>query len=451
MSVLSAVARRTGSVRVRTHASTPWPLATGFLLWAAISCLLVTRVAPPGYRLSFEPFTMVDFRDSVWIPVHDFVHGGVPWDRASFGPAHPEAQFFPLYLPHYWYPAALLLVLPYRVAALLWMALLVATLVWLVETALRQWAPGRLARRPWLVAVATAASLALRPVQTALSQGNWAILCAAGSVLALTANHGRRSTATGRAAWSDPAAWGVVVALVKPPVGLALVLVLLCTRRAGAALRGLALTTLLDLPIALVVVGRRGLGGALSVLRRCISDGDGATAGDPHFTRIDVVATVGRLVAHPSSPLLAGCWLAVAVACLALGAHLYRTVGELDAATMTTGSLAVVLLTPNLHYAMVVLLPAALALVVQAVRSTPRAGEPRRASRRDRVWSGLAAALLVLPLLSPVRASGHLGISPQNANLVYALSLLAELLVLLLWQLDGRGLYLGRQAARRAR
>lgn len=254
------------SVHVRRCGSPVWSVATAMGLWLVLGTLVAVRATGPDDVISFHPFSLVDFRDSVWLPVLHFMDGGIPWDRPSFTGTYPEVQFYPLYVPSYWWLTAPLLLLPYRAAAVLWTGLLVACLVWMVHRSLTLWFEDTLSRFPWLVAAVTAATLVLRPVQTSLSQGNWALLCAAGTMLALVGNHGLPGRCLGIERWISPVVLGTCVAIVKPNVGLPLLLALALTGRAREACRALGLTTLLGLPIGLIIAQRAG----------------GSSAGHPH-------------------------------------------------------------------------------------------------------------------------------------------------------------------------
>ncbi|GAA1389943.1 hypothetical protein GCM10009599_05600 [Luteococcus peritonei] len=404
----------------------------GVVVWLALSVLAWRNVVLPDEPLAFGPFTMVDFRDSVWIPLDDFVHGGIPWDRPGFTARHRGVQFFPLYVPTYWYATVWLLLLPYRVAAVLWTGILVASLVWLWHTSLSLFLGRAYRRRPWLVAALTLASLALRPVQTALSQGNWALLCGAGAVAALLP--ALRREPEGRTRWS--AVLGLLLALVKPPVGLPLLVALVLLRRRREAAWGLGLSVLLSVPVCLVVWHRAGsFGSAWRMLVRTVSDGDGATAGDPHFTRMDVLATLARVPALDQALPLALGALTVVLLTLGVAALLWRRHGS-TALVLSGLALGIVLPTPNLHYALVVVLPLLVAL--------PSLSVTRWSIDRTAALACLAAWLLVgLACLSPVRGGLRIGISPQQANLAYAVSLLlaAGLVALVaLWDLQRAGL-----------
>ena len=56
-----------------------WASATALAIWALLSVLTWRMAVLPHQPLAFHPFTMVDFRDSVWIPLDDFLRqGGIP-------------------------------------------------------------------------------------------------------------------------------------------------------------------------------------------------------------------------------------------------------------------------------------------------------------------------------------------------------------------------------------
>lgn len=408
-----------------------WSGLTVLLLWLALAPLVWCNALLPDDPISFHAFSLVDFRDSVWIPVDDFARGGIPWERDGFTSRHPGVQFFPVYVPTYWYPAALLLLLPYRLAAVLWTGVQVFALVSLWHRSLRLFAPRWFARWPWLVAVVTALSLALRPVQTSLAQGNWAILCGSGVVMAL-----QRSLAPARPeSWPQRridwwAVLGVVLALVKPPVGIPLMVVMVAMRRTREALVAFAIATAASIPVCLVVWQRAGgFDAALRILERTISDGDGATLGNSHYTRVDVLATLARIPALNHAAPLALAVLVTFVLTAGLAAWGLRR-GAAPAPVFSSAALAVVLVAPNLHYSLVSILPVLVGLFAHAVRLS------QRGNRAEAALSGAAWFLATLACLSPVRGSAVGPVTPQMANLAWALCLLLAALVLavLLWR-----------------
>lgn len=421
------------SVHVRRCGSIAWSVATAMGLWLVLGTLVAVRATGPDDVISFHPFSQVDFRDSVWLPVLHFMDGGIPWDRPNFTGAYPEVQFYPLYVPSYWWLTAPLLLLPYRMAAVLWTGLLVGCLVWMVHRSLTLWFEDTVTRNPWLVPAVTAASLLLRPVQTSLSQGNWALLCAAGSMLALIGNCGLPDRRIGLERWFSPVVLGTCVAIVKPNIGLPLLLALAITGRAREAGRALGLTAMLGLPIGLVVAQRAGgVPQATHILLTTLRDGDGAQPGDTHYTRLDLSATIGRILDNPYHPavVLGGIALA-SVLTLGFGAIAVRRWGVLDARAVTLLALATAVVTPNLHYALLAALPALVALCAASLRL----------QRAGRSWlaavPAVDAGLVGLVMLSPVRGGSRAGLTPQLANMTYGVVLLLAVLLAAVWVAEG--------------
>ena len=85
--------------------------------------------------------------------------------------------------------------------------------------------------------------------------------------------------------------------------------------------------------------------------------------------RIDVVATLGRILPDLGTPAILAALVMTALLAASAVSAAHRRRGALDARTVTAAGLAIVVLTPNLHYAMLVLLPALWYLLRRRTRS----------------------------------------------------------------------------------
>lgn len=333
-----------------------WALCT--LVWCLV---VIPRTGPLESPPQGRPFAFADFRDTVWLPIRDLLSGGVPYDVQNYLERYPWAQEFLLYVPHYFLLAWPLALLPFDVAATIWMAFLIGCVVMLVAVGVRSaaavWAGGVawLERAPWLVPLGTLALTFTPVVNQPLRSGQWAIPCALGAVLALTSPSMRWQVA------------GVMLAMVKPPVALPLLVLLVARKAWRPALAGVALTGLAALPIGVIVLVRLGgLGKGLDVFANNFSYGYtspvGGTSGDRvASTRVDITGSLWRAgvdITPTLTAVLAGTLLVVAVAAAVVALHRF---GAMHPATLVANGVAIACAVPNELYATMVLVPAVVA------------------------------------------------------------------------------------------
>lgn len=389
-----------------------WPLVAWVVLIVIVLPLVARDLAPLDSEEATRPFGFLDFRDTVWVPIRDWLAGGVPWDTGSYLSRHPASQDFLLYVPSYFVVALPLVALPYRISAFVWVGVMAAALVWLTEASLRLFVTPRW-RRAWLVVPVVLLLLATRPVRTAVSQGQWAMLSGAGAGLLLLR---RGSASDGLAA---------MLALVKPPVALGVLLVQGALGRLRPLLRPWALSALLALPVAITVLVR--MGGwepTIAMVRASLGAGDGVVGGQRGANgprRIDLWWIADPGLAAPWSTLVV---LAAGAAVLAALAVLARRWGPRHPYPVCLAGLAMVLLVPNQLYAMVVLIPGLVAMVGQCLSDLGPRGDARPGRRRlvaDVAVTGLLLVAMAVPggVLTEARVHGLI-----TAALIDALAIL---------------------------
>lgn len=403
---------------LRSHQTrrTLWLLATGVGLGALWAAVIIPRMSQPWEGPPFPAFAFVDFRDTVWHPIGDLVDGQVPYDVATYLQRHPQAQEFLLYLPSYFFVVAPLLALPYPVAVALWTVVLATCVTWLARRCLDLAAPGLLARRPALL-VPAAMLFSLTPViNQPLRSGQLAIPCAVGAVVAITSTR----------PWAITA--GTCVALVKPPVGLSLLLVLFCLSRIRPALRAVAISALLSLPVGIVVLDRLGgLGRAAEVALASVRfagtspyGGTGASAS----TRVDVIGVLGRIGVFPPTWVAAVLVLATLVVAAAVLLIAARRFPLHHPAVLAAATCTLVLVVPNELYGVIPMAVAA-AVAIAAAVAARSAGLPM-------LRPALLASLLTVPFLNVHRWHDLIHLPPQVSNAVNGVAVLGALLVVLL-------------------
>ncbi|GAA1389900.1 glycosyltransferase family 87 protein [Luteococcus peritonei] len=398
-----------------------WAAATAFALsvyycWAVTSGL--ANLDGPGGEHGF------DFRDTVWMPLRDFLAGGVPWDVDYYLTKFPYAQNFPLYTPSYWWFMAPFLVMPYRLGAGAWAVLAVYALVWLVHRSLRLIAPRLLAEQPWLVAVGSVVLCMTRPGRAGILSCNWAVFCAvAAGVLLMPIV--RRWAVVGL----------VMTALVKPQAGLAALVEQVVLRRGRQVATAVGLSVLLSLPIGIITLVRLGgLDRAMEVLRKvlAVGDGPGTGPGEHSSTRIDLYGTVGHVIGSaPPGWVALLCLLVSGALTLGVQAWAVRRVAWSDPWFLLAGGLGLCLVLPNQIYSVPVLVPALVALVLAFWRAD---------EWRGRLLPGLALALLAVPFANTGPAFSILGMDNRQANIVTGLALFAAAVLAAVQLLRGRGL-----------
>lgn len=411
--------RRGVTERHDVRAARRWTLAAWLLAWVATSVVIAPRAALPDHAAAWTTYGFPDYRDTVWVPLHDFATGHVPWDTKAYLLRHPWSQEYLAYVPSYWWFVAPLHLLPYRASVVVWLGLTTLALAWMSLASLRLFAPATLARRPWLAALVFFLVMATRPGKTSISLGQCATLCAVGAAWALlqVPGHDRRRAVV-----------ATMLAIVKPPVGLPLLGLQVLTRRGRTAGWALLASLLLAAPIGLVVEHRtHGWAATARLLVANLQNKDGTaaqrTAGPT--TRVDTLA----LFHNAHIPLSGAAQLVVMVATAAVLAGLYahgvRRLGVLDSATVALGALAVTMVTPNIMYCLIALVPAVVALAADLPASRGR----------DRGLLLAALCGLLVPFLLPQGVLPALGASDfvtglvNNLALVFAAAVLAVLLL----------------------
>ena len=414
----AASGRNTGNPATGTRAAknratgnravTAWTLLAWALLTTLWCSLILPRMVGPTQPPPFQDFSLVDFRDTVWIPARDFAAGGVPYDVHAYLGRHPYAQEFLLYTPHYFWLTWPLALLPLTPAAGLWIAgVTAAAVVTLVRVCLDRFVPA-LAARPWLVLLAAVVVSLSPPVSQAMRSGNWAIPCGLGVGLALLGRT-RRTVV-----------FGVLLALVKPPVALPLIVILLVQRRWRPVLTGLGIAAVASLPVGIVVLTRLGgIGPTVRVLLENASYAGSSPfggAGADKSTRVDPVGALAR-----AGIMLPDPWVTAVSAVALLGTVLlvwltWRAFGPYHPVFLAAAGCCLLLGTPNELYAAISLVPALVASLAWAARSV-RDGGP------DRWWAVAVAGLILLPFVNVHRLHSLLGVPPALSGISNGLAL----------------------------
>lgn len=376
-------------------------------LWGAVSFTILGDYARPDAAIGTYAY---DFRDTVWLPIQDFLGGHLPWDLPTYSQRHPHAQLYPLYAPSYWWVLAPLLLLPYPIALALWTGVVTGSLVFLVW-----WSATRLCsltgtRAVVLVLVVLAATVASRAGRSGLLTANFAIPCAAAAALVLTGRF------TG---WRQVAL--LMLAIVKPQVGIPLFALCLLRREFKNTALACAWTALLCLPIGIVAVIRAGgPSPAWTIIQRTLSTGYGAdnAPGTPTSTQIDLSGAVQHVASL--NPVQSLTLIFVAAAITGTGFLLgRRQFGDTAPETLLSGGLAVAIVLPNMIYSVAVLIPGLMVMTCRLLLA--RNWLPKTAQ--------IAYSLTVLFVIAALANTGPIyptfGIGPQMANFLTGLFLFA--------------------------
>lgn len=395
--------------------------ASWLLCWLVLGYLTASNARLPDVDADWHAFGYMDYRDTVWVPLRDFAAGHIPWDTVPYQARHPFSQEFLAYLPSYWYFLAPLHLLPYRASVFLWTGVETGLVAWLAHESVRRLAPGAYRRAPWTVALLTLFLVGTRPAKVALVLGNLAIVCAVGAALALLQVPGGRTP--------RGAVVATVLALVKPPVGLPLVVLQATSRRWRPALAGLVITGLLSLPVfAVVFVRAGGLGAGLRLMIENLANRHGRAAlelvGHP-TTEVHSLSLLHNAQLEVPSAVSMGLLALTALACFGVHFISARRHGVLDPRTVTLAGLALVLVTPNIVYALVACTPGLVALAASAWRERGI----------ERWFALLALGLLGLAFALPARLLPMLGASSWTTGVVVTLSLLLAWGVCAAWAL----------------
>lgn len=383
-----------------------WCFGTWCVLWLAASMLLVPHNLDPAMT-DWGRFSFFDYRDTVWYPMKDFADGAVPWDTVPYLSRHPGIQYYPLYVPSYWWLCWPLVMVSYPVSVTWWIGIIAGALIYLVTLCFRCFLPDILRRWPWFIALTVGVICLTRPARTALFQGQWALLCAAGAVVALLAEAQERR-----------AFGGTLLSIVKPPVGLPLLAVQAVTGRLRLALRAWLLTAALILPFFVIVVLRLGsLDATLAVAVDSLTS-ESAADSVPTFTYIDARGTLGHLMGSPSPALQLLAIAGAAALTLVPAAVAWRRLGPRNCWYVSCACLAMELITPTMLYAHIITWPAIFALVAR-LKTGWR-------SRDLRQWALPAAVtlLLLVPHVVPEGVFSLVGLSEREANAANGLAIL---------------------------
>ncbi len=361
-----------------------WILISAVLVTAVWSIIILPRMSLPGDGPPFPAFAYVDFRDTGWLPTTDFLDGNVPWDISTYLARHPGAQEFLLYLPLYFPVMMLLVQLPYPVAAVIWLAVIAGALVILVWLGMR-WA--NLDNELRFLPVASLAISILPVLNQGLRAGQLATVCALGAIVAIT---------------QPPrlASGGLALAMIKPPVGVPLLLALLVLKKFRVLAYGLAVATLMCAPFAVMTVSRlRGLhatGGVVSRSLNYAGQSPYGGTGAAHSTRVDVIGALGRIDMFLTPVGNAALIVMTIILAFLSVAITHRRFGPRHPAFLAAFAASMVAVAPNELYAYAVAIPAVVGATVGALTSTQRG------------WHAVLAGCLVVPFLHVHRISGQL-------------------------------------------
>lgn len=289
-----------------------WTLAVIGLAWVQLSRMSDLTYLGADWR---EPRQMTDFRDAVWLPGRFLLQGGNPYDAEVYKAAHPWAQEFNLYAPAWLLVAVAMALLPFPVAAAVYLAAGAVLLVVFLRVAIRWAAPDLMA-----VALPGAViwSALWSPTRYAL-QNAGTLLVMIGSVLVLGGLVGRPDRAA-RALM----ALGIGLSTVKPQFGVPLTVMALAMGWWRAVVRGLVgLAAASAVPLLACVLFAGGPGAFAASIGRNLafsSSADSPTGiGSAFNLRIDYLGLLARWgvtdqptwwsVAMPAALLALGCWV----------------------------------------------------------------------------------------------------------------------------------------------
>ncbi|WP_410597405.1 glycosyltransferase 87 family protein [Amycolatopsis sp. lyj-23] len=261
-------------------------LAGGLSAWHALAPSWQVPLPSPAV-LGEE--RLQDFRDALYFPIREFLHGGNPYDPAAMFAHWPVRQDFNLYQPYHLLLHAPFALPGYRVGAVafsLFSLLLLVALAALTAHAVR-----RYVAVPFSVTTAVVSALLLTSqvgkAQLYVGQVNPLVaLGAAGALLA------RRD----RPGW---AAVALALAWLKPQYGFPLAVLLFARGSRRVALVGTAIAATASLPVVVLLVVRGGgVGPFLDVVVANLTHAratDYGAVDSPTAQRIDVAAVLFRV------------------------------------------------------------------------------------------------------------------------------------------------------------
>jgi Glycosyltransferase family 87 len=382
-----------------------------FLLGLAVNALDLSRPADPESARPGDPAPQVfrDYRDTAYWPVRDLVAGNNPYDVDAYLERRPGLQEFGLYLPAWLLLSLPFAVLPYDLSKFAYLGLL------LVLAAVFGWAivraSGRSAPVPVVLGV-VGAVLLCAPGQATLYLGQATFQVAIGAVVAVHL--------AGRRPWL--AGVGVAIALLKPQIGVPLVLLLLAWRLWRPVLAGLVVAGLASLvPLTAAVAGAGGVGPFADSVRENADysaarydDVDGRGSG-----RVDLPATIGKLTGADAGTgrqlVTMAVVVAVAVPALA-GLGRPGRDGPAHPLAVTLVATGVLVATPHFGYDLLLAAWPLAALLAGSRRHDPPLTTPLRA---------VLVALLLVPLLHVSRVESALDAAGVPADVRSAMDGLA--------------------------
>jgi len=396
-------------------------LAVALWLGVTVTLALLAALGHPALPGELAPTNagarhLVDFRDTVWVPVRDLLSGHDPYDPLPYLARHPGSQELDLYAPWALLLGAPFAALPFALAGGLWV---------LAQGACAAGAAVLLSRRagggPGVGFLIAAGAELLQPSRSTLLPGQWTFLLALG--LALVIDH--RPVLAGL---------GLVLLLTKPQTGLVVLAVVLVARGWPLLRRGAVWALALGgLPLLLAVIPAGGPVPLLGALRRNLdySTGTETTSTTTDLDgRVDALGTVERLAGHiiggpPGLLLTLGPLLLVLTAVLVSRTRWDRLAAS--PAWVAALAAAALLALPHRYYDLALLLvPTALALVARGTEVGARL-----------VLVVTAAAPLVHPRRLDAPLAGH-PVSGSASTSVDAVLLLLPLCAGLLLALSQR-------------
>lgn len=228
---------------------------------------------------------LLDFRDTVWSPVRDLLAGHNPYAVYQYVPRHPGQGEFDLYSPWWLVLVLPVAVLPYHVAAAVWLLALLAAVVVAVRLLLadvpRRW------RWPatWLTATL---AIGLFTGRDNLHGGQATALVALGLTVAVTQAR--------RRPWLAGA--GLALAAVKPQFGIGLLVAFLAARAWPVVSRAVAVAAAVGLPAVVACVLTSSPAGFVRSVRDNLdysSTAFGTGLDSPLQSRLDLVGVLSRL------------------------------------------------------------------------------------------------------------------------------------------------------------
>jgi hypothetical protein len=275
-----------------------------------------TALALTLYRHVRAPL-FLDFREAFYYPARALLAGINPYDPHSYLGAYPVQSPFP------YPPLTLVLALPfgalsYPAAEHAYLAFALATIPLLAALALTL---GRVRPTRDRVLVLAAAILLSRPGHMAVVQGQMTLPAAAAAYVALRFARLRP--------WCGAA--GLVVALMKPTIGVPLAVLMAVRGEYRAVVRGLALAAVLSLvPTAMLIA----CAGGVAAFAHSLVEGGSAWSANPDndpltsIYRIDLVALIARVVGHAPGPVTTAALGASVLAVAAAGVWRLRRTGH---------------------------------------------------------------------------------------------------------------------------